>query len=143
MDEERAHGAEFGELLGVAKPAAGVNLGFRRGIGDGLVRDVFESGVAEQLRPLVGAQEVRGNFEFPGPLVAILIVLIEIDVDPRLAAIGKHAVDFADAARGIGPEYDDSTEIACVKKFGSQGISSTPPTTNTRFSVSAFAARAR
>ena len=61
VDEQRAHFAEGAQLGSVAEPAAGVGFGRGRGVGDALLRDVGEAGIAEQGGPLFGGEKVHGN----------------------------------------------------------------------------------
>lgn len=82
VDEQRTDGAEFGELLRIAEPAAVIFLRIRSRIGNALVRHVFESGGAKESSPLFSGEQFRGNRQDFAPLMAMRIVAVIIDQNP-------------------------------------------------------------
>ena len=83
MDEQGADGTEFGEMFGVAEPAAGVHVGIGRGIGDALVGDGCESGVAKKLGPFGGGEQVRGDFQLGGQVVGRRPLFVGVGEDAQ------------------------------------------------------------
>src|SRR5690348_4834977 len=83
VDEEGPFAAERSKLGGVAEPAARINLRRRRRVNNAPMSHVRESGGAEKVCPFVRGQKLCGNCEKLGPWMAIAIVAIIVDENPR------------------------------------------------------------
>src|SRR5712664_356117 len=103
MDEQRAFGLERAQLLRVAEPPPRVDLRRWGAIHDALVHYVRESRSTEQSAPFLGGQKMRGHREETSPLVAVRIVAIVVDQDPRRAPVAENPKNILDAGGGIGP----------------------------------------
>src|SRR6267378_7285322 len=103
MHQQRAFGLESAKLLRVLEPPARVNLRRRGSINDALVSYVGESSIAEQPAPFLGGEEMRGHREETSPLVAVWIVAVVVEQDPRRATFAENAKNIFDARGRIRP----------------------------------------
>ncbi len=66
------------------------------------MRDICEPSGAENLHPLLGGEQVSGRKQQP-PLVAVNVIPVIVDQDPRPSTRGEHATDLAQALGRVGP----------------------------------------
>src|SRR5207245_9091816 len=94
---------EGAEMLPVSEPSARVDFRRRRRIHDAFVSDILETCRAEQLGPLFGGKKMRGYRKQISPVVAMRIVAVVVDEEPRRPALVQHAKNISEAGSRIGP----------------------------------------
>src|SRR6266852_7933050 len=102
-NQQRALRPERAKMLRVSEPPARVDFGRWRRIHDAFVRDILETGRAEQFGPFLAGKKMRGYRQQISPVMAELIVAVVVDEEPRRPALVQHAKNISEAGSRIGP----------------------------------------
>src|SRR6266568_1033758 len=102
-NQQRAFRLEGAKMLRVSEPPPRVNFRRRRRINDAFVSDILETSRAEQFGPFLARKKMRGYRQQISPMVAVRIVAVVVDEDPRRPALVQHAKNISEAGSRIGP----------------------------------------
>src|SRR6266568_7136633 len=102
-NQQRAPRLERAELLRVSEPPARVDLRRWRRIHDAFVCDILETSRAEQFGPFLGGKKMRRYRQQISPVMAVRIVAVVVDEDPRRPALVQNAKNISEAGSRIGP----------------------------------------
>src|SRR5206468_7638880 len=102
-NQQRALRLERAKMLRVSEPSAPVHFRRWRRIHDAFVRDILETGSAEQFGPFLAGKKMRGYRQQISPMVAVRIVAVIVDEDPGRPALVQDAKNISEAGSRIPP----------------------------------------